>query len=73
MVSGRIDHSEFDVYGGHIRFNVGNIGTGYVYSFLIRAGSSYSELLAGLGYTDMQEIEQLCAVFRGLYHLVVDL
>ena len=73
MVSGRIDHSEFDVYGGHISFNVGNIGTGFVFSFLLRAGSCYSELMAGLGYTDVQEIELLRAVFRRLYHLVVDL
>ena len=44
-----------------------------MYSFLMRAGSSYSELMAGLGYTDVQEREQLCAVFRRLYRLVVDL
>ena len=54
-------------------FNVGNIGNGNVYSFLMRAGSSYSELMAGLGYTDVQEREQLRAVFRRLYRLVVDL
>ena len=56
-----------------VSFNVGNIGTGNVYSFLMRAGSSYSELMAGLGYTYVQEREHLCAVFRRLYHLVVDL
>ena len=32
-----------------------------MYSFLMRAGSSYSDLMAGLGYTDMQESEQHCA------------
>ena len=37
-----------------------------MYSFLMRAGSSYSELTAGLGYTDVQEREQLRAVFRRL-------
>ena len=82
MVSGSIDHSDewhwrchidFDVYVGHVSFNVGNIGNGNVYSFLTRAGSSYSELMAGLGYTDVQEREQLCAVFRSLCRLVVDL
>ena len=77
MVSGPIDHwrgnIDFDVYVGHISFNVGNIGTGNVYTFLIRASSSYSELLAGLGYTDVQERERLRAVFRRLYHLVMDL
>ena len=40
-------------------------------TLLMRAGSSYSELMAGL--TDVQEIEQLRAVFRRLYRLVVDL
>ena len=35
-------------------------------SFLMRAGSSYSELMAGLGYTDVRERKQLCAVFRRL-------
>ena len=35
--------------------------------------SSYSELMVGLGYTDVQEREQICAVFRRLYHSVVDL
>ena len=35
---------------------------GDVYSFLVRAGSSYSELMTQLGYTDMQEREQLCAI-----------
>ena len=62
-----------DVYVGHVSFNVGNIGTGNVYSFLMRAGSSYSELMAGLGYTDVQEREQLRDVFRRLYRLVVGL
>ena len=42
MVSGPIDHSEgwqwrgnIDVYVGHVSFNVGNIGTGNVYSFMM--------------------------------------
>ena len=44
MVSGPIDHSEgwhwggnidFDIYVVHVSFNVGNIGTGKVYSFLM--------------------------------------
>ena len=82
MVSGPLDHSggwhwrgniDFDVYVGNVSFNVGNIGAGNVYSFLMRAGSSYSELMAGLGYTDVQEREQLRAVLRRLYRLVVDL
>ena len=82
MVTWPIDHSEgchwrskidFAVYVGHVSFNVGNIGTGNVYSFLMRARSSYSELMAGLGYTDVQEREQLRAVFMRLYRLVVDL
>ena len=82
MVSGHINHSvgwhwqgniNFDVYVGHVSFNIGNIGTGNVYSFLMRAGSSYSELMAGLGYTDVLEREQLRAVFRRLHRLVVDL
>ena len=79
MVSGPIDHSEGwgnidgDVYVGHFSFNIGNIGTSNVYSFLMKAGSSYSELMAGLGYTDVQERERLRAVFRRLYRLVVDL
>ena len=77
MLSGPINHSEgwrwwgkIIVFVGHVNFN---IGTGNMYSFLMRAGSSYSELMAGLGYTNVQEREQLCAVFRRLYHLVVDL
>ena len=41
--------------------------------FLMRAGSRYSELMAGLGYSDVQEREQLRAVFRRPYGLVVDL
>ena len=44
-----------------------------MYPFLMRAGSGYSELMAGLGYTEEHEREQLCAVFRRLYRLVVDL
>ena len=39
----------------------------------MKAGSSYSELMAGLGYTDVPEREQLHVVFRRLYRLVVDL
>ena len=45
----------------------------HVYYVLIRAGPSYSELMAGLGYTDVQERENgsvLCSVD---YRLVVDL
>ena len=41
--------------------------------FLMIAGSRYSELMAGLGYSDVQEREQLRAVFRRPYGLVVDL
>ena len=83
MVSGPIDHSEgchwwgnieFGVYVGHVSFNVGNIGSGNVYYlFLMRTGFSYSQLMAGLGYIDVQEREQLRAVFRRPYRLVVDL
>ena len=36
---------------GHVSFNVGNIGTGKVYLCPMRTGSSYLELMAGLGYT----------------------
>ena len=63
---------------------VAYIGTGNVYSFLMRASASYSELMAELGYTDVQERERerereressenssvLCS---GDYCLVVDL
>ena len=45
----------------------------HVYSFLMRAGSIYSSLTAGLRCTDVLEREQLRAVFRRLYRLVVDL
>ena len=62
-----------DIYVVKVSLNVGNIGTGNVYSFLMIAGSSYSDLMTGLGYTDMHEREQLCAVFRRLYCLVVDM
>ena len=48
----------------HVSFNVDNIGTCNVYSFLTRAGSSYSDLMTGLGYSDVQEREQLRAVYR---------
>ena len=40
---------------------------------LMRAGSSYPELMPGLGYTDVLEREQLRAVYRRLYRLVEDL
>ena len=39
----------FDIFVGPVSFNVGNIGTGNVYSFMMRAGSTYSEMMAGLG------------------------
>ena len=68
-----IGNIDFDDNIGHAKFNVGNIGTGNMYSFLMRSGFSYSELMAGLRYTNVQEREQLCAVFRRLYCLVVDL
>ena len=53
----RRGNNDFDVYFGLVRFNIGN-----VYSLLTRAGSSYSELMAGLGYTDVQERKALCCV-----------
>ena len=72
LVLGPIDHQRDDTdeakststFVEYISFNVGNIETGNVYSFLMRAGSSYSKMMAGLGYTNVQEREQLRAVFR---------
>ena len=43
-------------------FNVGNIGTGNVHSFLMRTGSRYSELMAGLIYQSAGERTAPCCV-----------
>ena len=74
MVSGPVDHLEgwhwrgkidFDVNVGHVSFNMSNIGTGNVYSFPMRAGSSYSELMERRGYTDVHKRETSSVLCSG--------